>query len=98
MTINRGFRFYFFPFSWAKMEGLATQNSTTEIKPVTQEKPESKSLERLEQQALMKAVQSSRKVRDIALVALRLHTVIRMSEVCSLMIDDVFICERSALY
>lgn len=50
---------------------------------------------RTEQLALMRAVQSSGKVRDIAITTLLLHTGLRVSELCSLTIDNVTVIERS---
>lgn len=94
-TINRALASISAFYVWATKEGLTGQNPATEVKPVKQEKSAPKSLERREQLALMRAVQRSKKVRDIILVALLLHTGIRVAEVCSLTVADVIIRERS---
>ena len=95
MTINRALASISTFYAWAIDEGLVNQNPASGVKPVKQEKLAPKSLDRREQLALMRAVQRSKKARDITLVTLFLHTGIRVSEACSLTIDDVVIRERS---
>ena len=45
--------------------------------------------------ALMRAVNQSGKIRDIAIITFLLHTGLRVSEMCRLTVADITIKERS---
>ncbi|NLY38599.1 MAG: tyrosine-type recombinase/integrase [Firmicutes bacterium] len=94
-TINRALAALSVFFSWLTNQGLADQNPVIGIISVKQERTSPKALDRREQMALMKAVRSSGKVRDIALVTLLLHTGLRISELCALDVEDMVLRERS---
>ncbi|HOP69397.1 MAG TPA: tyrosine-type recombinase/integrase [Bacillota bacterium] len=94
-TINRHLASLSAYFRWAVERGLSPQNPVDGIKSVKQERLAPKWLERREQLSLLRAVQASKKPRDIALINLLLHTGLRVSEVCALDLDDVFLRERS---
>lgn len=94
-TVNRALRSLQSFFKWAVKENLIRQNPAAGIKPVAEVKNAPKALDKKEQQALMRAVSRAEKDRDIAMVTLLVHTGLRVSEACSLTVDDVVIGERS---
>ncbi len=82
-------------FAWAKAAGLAEADPTEGAKRVPEQKPAPKWLDRRELGALVRAVQKHGSKKDQALIALLLHTGLRISEAVSLKKDDVVIRERS---
>jgi|LSQX01.3.fsa_nt_gb integrase/recombinase XerC len=94
-TINRAIIALSSFFTWAIFKSYVNSNPASNIKllPETQATP--KSLNRKEQLALMRAVQGKGKVRDIAIITLLLHTGLRVSELCSLTVNDIVLKERT---
>ena len=94
-TINRAIIALSSFFTWAIFKSYVNSNPASNIKllPETQAAP--KSLNRKEQLALMRAVQGKGKVRDIAIITLLLHTGLRVSELCSLTVNDIVLKERT---
>ncbi len=96
-TINRALASLSKLFSWVVETGHITSNPAAGVKPVREVRSGPKALGRLDQLALMRAVQSRKKVRDVALVTLLLHTGLRVSEACGLDLADLVIRDRSGL-
>jgi len=96
-TINRALASLSTFFTWAVEQGHAAQNPVSGVKPVRETRAAPRALGRREQLALMRAVQKSGRVRDIALVTLLLHTGLRVSEVCALTLEDITLRERSGV-
>ncbi|WP_088554049.1 tyrosine-type recombinase/integrase, partial [Calderihabitans maritimus] len=96
-TINRALASLSTFFTWAVGQGHAAQNPVSGVKPVRETRSAPRALGRREQLALMRAVQKSGRVRDIALVTLLLHTGLRVSEVCALTLEDITLRERSGV-
>lgn len=94
-TINRALATLSTFFDWAVEKGLIENNPASNVKYVKEVKTAPKSLSRREQLSLMRAVNRSGKVRDIAIITLLLHTGLRVSEMCRLKMTDVIIKERS---
>lgn len=94
-TINRALTSLSVFFDWAVDKNIITENYAINIKKVRQGKVAPKSLSRKEQLALMRAVQTSGKSRDIAIVTLLLHTGLRVSELCALTPGDIVLRARS---
>jgi len=89
-TINRAIASLSAFFSW-----LNVPNPTEEIKFLPEVKTAPKALERKEVLSLIRSVMSSGKPRDAAIVALLLHTGVRVSELCALTVDDVVLKDRT---
>ena len=89
-TINRAVLSLSAFFNW-----LGGPNPAGEIKLLSEVKAAPRSLGRKEMLSLVRAVRSSGKARDMAIVTLLLHTGIRISELCALTPEDVIINERS---
>lgn len=96
-TINRALASLSVFFSWAIEHGRTAQNPVSGVKPVPEARPAPKALGRREQLALMRAAQKTGRARDIALVTFLLHTGLRVSELCSLTLEDVTLRERSGV-
>lgn len=94
-TINRAIMALSSFFGWCIEQGHLSHNPAINIKLLPEVKTAPKSLSRTEQLSLMRSVQGSGKIRDVAIITLLLHTGLRVSELCSLTIDDVAIKERS---
>jgi integrase/recombinase XerD len=94
-TINRALATLSTFFDWAVEKGLIENNPASNVKYVKEVKTAPKSLSRREQLALMRAVNQSGKVRDIAIITLLLHTGLRVSEMCRLTMDSIVIKKRS---
>ncbi len=94
-TINRAIMALSSFFGWCIEQGHLNHNPAINIKLLPEVRTAPKSLSRTEQLSLMRSVQSSGKVRDIAIITLLLHTGLRVSELCSLTTDDIIIRERS---
>jgi integrase/recombinase XerD len=96
-TINRALAALSALFTWAADAKIVTSNPVTNIKKLQEVRPAPRALGRLEQLALMRAVQSRKKARDIAIVTLLIHSGLRVSECCSLDLDDAAIRDRSGV-
>lgn len=94
-TINRAIMALSSFFAWAIEQDYISHNPVDNIKLLPEVKAAPKSLDRKEQLALMRAVQGSGKIRDIAIITLLLHTGLRVSELSSLKVDDVILKERT---
>lgn len=94
-TINRAIIALSSFFNWAIPKEYANSNPAGNIKLLPETKAAPKSLDRREQLALMRAVQGEGKVRDIAIITLLLHTGLRVSELCSLTVNDIVLRERT---
>ncbi len=94
-TINRALAALSALFTWAVESKHITINPVAGIKKVQEVRPAPKALGRLDQLALMRAVQAKKKTRDIAIVTLLFHAGLRVSELCWLDIDDIVIHDRS---
>jgi site-specific recombinase XerD len=66
-------------------------------RPVPQERPGPRWLDRREQNALLRAVERAAKARDLAVVRLLLNTGLRVQELCDLTWKDVALSERKGL-
>jgi site-specific recombinase XerD len=94
-TINRALVTLTLFFDWAVEKGLVESNPASNVKYVKEVKTAPKSLSRREQLSFMRAVNQGRKIRDIAIATLLLHTGVRVTEMCMLDIKDIIIKERS---
>ena len=94
-TVNRKLVSLRIFFNWLVQQKLILDNPAENIKPVTTQGLTPKWLTRQEQAALMRAVREKQNPRDEALITLILHTGLRVSEVASLIREDIFIGERS---
>jgi len=94
-TINRALAALSSLFAWAVESKIVASNPAAGVKKIQEARPAPKALGRLDQLALMRAVQSRKKVRDIAIVTLLIHTGLRVSEACGLDLADVVTGERS---
>lgn len=94
-TINRALATLSTFFDWVVEKGLIDNNPASNVKYVKEVKTAPKSLSRREQMALMRAVNQSGKIRDIAIITFLLHTGLRVSEMCRLTVADITIKERS---
>jgi site-specific recombinase XerD len=79
---------------WAQEQGLADGNPYDEISIVPEVRTAPKWLTKIEQYALIRAVQKGNRPRDEALIMVMLHTGLRVSEVSNLRIGDVSISPR----
>ncbi|OAT83715.1 tyrosine-type recombinase/integrase [Desulfotomaculum copahuensis] len=84
-------------FEWAQSEGLIQTNPATGIKKVSQQRQAPRWLDRRELGALTRAVQKYGSARDKALIALLLHTGLRISEAVVLRQEDIVTRERSGM-
>ena len=66
-------------------------------RPVPQERPGPRWLDRREQNALLRAVERAGKPRDLAVVRLLLNTGLRVQELCALTWKDVALSDRKGL-
>ncbi|SHJ64823.1 integrase/recombinase XerC [Desulfofundulus thermosubterraneus DSM 16057] len=82
-------------FSWAATSGMTTSNPAEGVRRVPEQRGAPRWLTRQELGALMRAVQKYGISRDRALLAVLLHTGLRISEAVSLHVGDVVIRERS---
>lgn len=83
-------------FTWLKKQGRINDNPALDIKPVAIAFITSpKWLTRSQQAALMRSVLDSRKIRDEAIIGLMLHAGLRVSELCSLEREDIFLAARN---
>lgn len=82
-------------FAWAKEAGIVDADPTEGVKRLPEQKAAPKWLGRRELGALMRAVQKHGSKKDQVLMALLLHTGLRVSEAVSLRTADVVIRERS---
>lgn len=90
--------------TWAAAAGItsglpvpAQGRSWSGPRPVPQERPGPRWLDRREQNALLRAVERTGKVRDLAIVRLLLNTGLRVQELCDLTWKDVAVSERKGL-
>jgi integrase/recombinase XerC len=90
--------------TWAAAAGIspglpvpAQGRSWSGPRPVPQERPGPRWLDRREQNALLRAVERAGKSRDLAVVRLLLNTGLRVHELCALMWKDVTLSERKGL-
>ncbi len=95
-TVNRAIMALSSFFRWAVGQKLLEQNPARGVRLVKENKTAPKFLDREKQSALMKAVQSSGKIRDIAIVTLLLNTGLIVSELCFLKIYDVNLNKRKS--
>ncbi|MGB9804549.1 tyrosine-type recombinase/integrase [Desulfofundulus sp.] len=82
-------------FSWAASNGMISSDPTEGVKRISEQRGAPRWLTRQELGALMRAVQKYGIPRDRALLAILLHTGLRISEAVSLHVEDVVIRERS---
>lgn len=82
-------------FSWAEGAGLVQSDPTRSVKRLKEQKQPPKWLSRRELGALVRAAQKHGSLKEQALVALLLHTGLRVSEACALRFEDVVVKERS---
>jgi len=82
-------------FGWAKSAGLVEADPTEGVRRLKEQKGAPKWLSRREVGALVRAAQKYGSKKEQALVALLLHTGLRVSEAVSLRTADVVIRERS---
>ncbi|MEW5932631.1 MAG: tyrosine-type recombinase/integrase [Bacillota bacterium] len=82
-------------FAWAADGGACSLNPAAGVKRVPEQVPGPRWLDRKGVGALMRAVMRYGTVRDRVLIMLLLHTGLRVSEACSLRVDDVELRERS---
>ena len=90
--------------TWAAAAGIAPGlpvpaqgRSWSGPRPVPQERPGPRWLDRREQNALLRAVERAGKARDLAVVRLLLNTGLRVQELCDLTWKDVALSERKGL-
>ncbi|MEW6226522.1 MAG: tyrosine-type recombinase/integrase [Bacillota bacterium] len=84
-------------FSWAAAEGICSSDPTEGLKRIPEQRRAPRWLSQKELGALFRALQKYGTAKDRALLALLLHTGLRVSEVVSLQVEDVVIRERSGL-
>lgn len=94
-TVNRSLTSLSIFFEWALQQNLIQINPADGLKAVKEEELSPKWLNKKEQARLMRSVQSGQILRDIVICSLMLHAGLRVSEVCSLEINDILIKERS---
>jgi site-specific recombinase XerD len=82
---------------WAKAEGLIESDPTENVKGVSQVKPAPKALDRLELRRVMREVQKSGKVRDIAIMEVLANTGIRVGELTRLALADIEMSPRKGM-
>ncbi|MDK2888467.1 MAG: hypothetical protein PWP72_1345 [Thermoanaerobacter sp.] len=82
-------------FSWAASSGVVPSDPTEDIRRVPEQRGAPRWLTRQELGALVRAVQKYGIPRDRALLAILLHTGLRVSEAVSLHVEDLVIRERS---
>ena len=92
-TVNRKLAALRSFLRWAVAEGLAPEMVAP--KSIKQVKPPPRWLDRKEQRALIRAVERNGLARDIALVALLLHTGLRVAELAALRWADLEVRDRS---
>jgi len=79
---------------WAEANGQLSQSPALALKSVRAARPAPRWLEKKEQLRLVREVQRAGNKRNIALIALMLHTGLRCAEVCSLKMGDLDLAER----
>jgi site-specific recombinase XerD len=80
---------------WAKQARLVNSNQVPQIpQPVRDTRRGPRWLDRREQNKLLRTIQQSGNIRDVAIVKLLLHTGLRVSELCALTWADVAVTER----
>lgn len=95
-TVNHHLKALRLFFNWLVGEGAVRDNPAGDVKGVaTGGPPAPKWLTRTEQAALMRAVREAGSLRDEAIIGMMLHAGLRVSEVCALKREDVYIGERS---
>ena len=92
-TVNRKLAALRSFLAWAAAEGLAAEIATP--RSIQQVKPPPRWLDRKQQRALVRAVERGGYARDIALVALLLHTGLRVAELAALRWADLEVRDRS---
>ena len=92
-TVNRKLAALRSFLAWAAAEGLAAEIATP--RSIKQVKPPPRWLDRKQQRALIRAVERGGYPRDIALVALLLHTGLRVAELAALRWADIEVRDRS---
>ncbi len=93
-TVNRRLAALRRFFQWAKAVGLAKELPTDNVKGVASSARAPHWLEKRQVDRLIRTVEQHGSKRDQAIVKTLRHTGIRVSELCSLTLDDVEISER----
>src|SRR5207244_8017486 len=100
-TVNRTLATLKSFLTWAAAAGIASGlpvpaqgRSWGGPRPVPQERPGPRWLDRREQNALLRAVERAGKARDLAVVRLLLNTGLRVQALCDLTWKDVALSER----
>jgi integrase/recombinase XerD len=93
-TVNRRLAALRRFFLWAKTVGLTKELPTDNVKGVTSSPRAPRWLEKREVDRLIRTVERHGNTRDLAIVLTLRHTGIRVSELASLVVDDVEISER----
>jgi len=103
-TVNRKLATLKSFLTWATQAGLtsglpvpAPGQAWSGPRPVAHEQPGPRWLDRREQNALLRAVERSGRLRDLAVVRLLLNTGLRVQELCALTWKDVALSERKGL-
>lgn len=103
-TVNRKLATLKSFLTWAARAGLtnglpvpAPGQAWSGPRPVAQEQPGPRWLDRREQNALLRAVERAHRSRDLAIVRLLLNTGLRVQELCALTWKDVALSERKGL-
>lgn len=84
-------------FGWALVSGLVSSDPTVSVKRVPEQKPAPRWVGQKALASFMRVLQKEGSLRDRALVALFLHAGLRVSEACSVKVQDVELKERSGL-
>ena len=82
-------------FNWAVQEGLASANPVVGVRRVPEQVPGPRWLDREAVRALLEAVATHGSLRDRVLITVMLHTGLRVSEVCSLRLEDLELRDHS---
>jgi len=94
-TVNRKLSSLKSFLNWACTEELIPEHRTPRIpQPIREEKVGPQWLDRNEQHALVRIVEQDKNKRDITIIQLFLNTGLRVSELCSLMWNDIQINNR----
>ena len=92
-TINRKLSCLKSFFKWAQREGLVEMMPSFP-QPVRTQPLTPRWLDKVQQNALLRAVRKEGKLRDIAIITMLLHTGLRVSELCQLRWEDIVLSDR----